>query len=157
VSEHPRKVTHNRATVIHRRRIIERLWVVGVVAWGLGRTVIVWETLGGYGVNPWVYGAIDVVSSVPYGLATARVVENLIDRDRVTALRWGVVAAVTFVLPDLYIVIAGRHMPVVVYVVLALLVVLLGTLAARGVVNKARAHHRHHLAELAAELTADQV
>lgn len=89
-----------------------------VVAYGLGRTIVVWQALGGYGVNPWVYGAIDLVSSVPYGLGTARVVTGVLDRDWARVRRWGTIAALAFVAPDVYIVFAGESMPWPVYVVL---------------------------------------
>src|SRR4051794_24640240 len=53
-----------------RRRRIEIVWVMLTVVYGLGRAVVVGVTLGQYGVNPWVYAAIDAATSVPLGLGT---------------------------------------------------------------------------------------
>ncbi|MSO38675.1 MAG: hypothetical protein EXQ69_10605, partial [Acidimicrobiia bacterium] len=60
-----------------RRRMVEVLWVVAALAYGLGRAIVVWKTLGDYGVNPWIYGVLDVISTVPYAIGTARVVTGV--------------------------------------------------------------------------------
>lgn len=121
------------------RVVLESTWVVGVVAYGLARTVVVWQVLGDYGVNPWIYGVIDVVSSVPYGLGTARVVTGILDRDWARVRRWGLIAVAAFSAPDLYIVVAGRGMPTLIYVVLGAWLLAGAALAARSVVRKHRA------------------
>jgi hypothetical protein len=120
------------------RIVLESVWVVGVVAYGLARTLVVWQALGNYGVNPWIYGAIDVVSSVPYAIGTARVVTGTMDRDWVRVRRWGLIAVAAFFAPDLYIVVAGHGMPALVYIVLASWVLVAAALAARGIAGKLR-------------------
>ena len=83
------------------RILLESTWVVGVLAYGLARTFVVWSALGDYGVNPWIYGAIDLISSVPYAIGTARVVTGCLDRDWARVRRWGLIAAVAFIAPNL--------------------------------------------------------
>ena len=122
----------------HRRVVFESIWVVGVVAYGLARTLVVWTALGDYGVNPWIYGVLDVVSSVPYAIGTARVVTGVMDRDRARVRRWGLIAVAAFFAPDLYIVAAGRGMPTPVYIVLVAWVLVAAVLAARGIAGKIR-------------------
>lgn len=123
-----------------RRRMVEVLWVAAAVAYGLGRAIVVWKTLGDYGVNPWVYGVLDVVSAVPYAIGTARVVTGVIDRDWARVRLWGTIAAVAFLVPDLYIVIVGKSMPWVVYVVLGVWFVGAVYFAVRSVTKKVRAN-----------------
>lgn len=120
------------------RFVLESTWVVGVLAYGLARTFVVWGALGRYGVNPWVYGVIDLVSSVPYAIGTAKVVTGIIDRDWARARKWGLIAVVAFIAPDLYIVIAGHGMPALVYVVLGAWVAVAALLAGRSVALKLR-------------------
>jgi hypothetical protein len=121
-----------------RRRVVESVWVVGVVAYGLARTLVVWQALGDYGVNPWIYGVIDVVSSVPYAIGTARVVTGTIDRDWARVRQWGLIAVGAFFAPDLYIVLAGHGMPRLVYLVLGVWVLGATVLATRGILGKIR-------------------
>jgi hypothetical protein len=120
------------------RVVLESTWVVGVLAYGLARTFVVWGALAGYGVNPWVYGLIDLVSSVPYAIGTARVVTGTIDRDWARVRKWGLIAAVAFIAPDLYILTAGHAMPAIVYVVLGTWVAAAALLAGRSVALKLR-------------------
>ena len=100
---------------------------------GFGRVTRGVVTLGRYGVNPWVYAGIEIATSGPYGVATARVITSLLDRNRQAAGRWAALGLAMFIAPDLYIVAAGRGMPAYVYVVVSVLVALLGTLALFGV------------------------
>ena len=116
-----------------RRKHVEHVWVAITLAWGFGRVLVVWGTLGRYGVNPWVYAGIELATSGPYGVATARVVTSLLDRNKQAAGRWAALGLAMFIAPDLYIVAAGRGMPAYVYVVVSVLVALLGTLALFGV------------------------
>jgi len=111
------------------RRLVERLWVILVIAYGAGRAIVVWKALGQYGVNPWIYLALDVASSWPYAVATARLVTSVIDREFSRARSWGVLAAVTFLIPDIYILAVAREVPTEVYVIVIAIISLLSLVA----------------------------
>ena len=121
-----------------KRRLLERLWIVVVVAYGAGRAFVVWKALGKYGVNPWVYLALDVTSSWPNAVATARLVTSVIDRKFDRARLWAILAAITFLLPDLYILVAARHVPTEVYAIIISIVSLLALIAAGSLYIKIR-------------------
>jgi hypothetical protein len=123
-----------------RRIVLERSWVVGVVLFTIGRFFVAYGALERYGVNIWMFGFIDIVTAVPYGVSTARVVGALVDRKYQVFTRWAFVAGATFIAPYLYLVWAGRDVgfPPVVFVVLGLLVVLFGANAVYGVTKRVR-------------------
>jgi hypothetical protein len=125
-----------------RRVVLERLWIAATVLYGVGKALVVWKALGDKGVNPWVYGVIDVTTSFALGLSTARTVGAAIDRDMTAARAWGALAVVTFFAPDIYIVVSGRNLPGIVYAVLAGIAAVTGTLAVRGARRKYRAGRR---------------
>ncbi len=125
-----------------RRRLLERLWVVGSVAYGGLRIFVADRTVRRYGVNIWVFGVVELTTSWLYGLSTARLVGALIDRHGRLAARWSIVAVATFLAPEAFIVLTGRHMPRVVYLVVAGLVTVLGTLAVASLVRRVRAARR---------------
>jgi hypothetical protein len=102
-----------------RRAVCTRAWVVAVLAWSLVRAVVVGRTLGRYGVSPWAYGALDLLVSWPYAMATAGVVTNLLDGELAAARRCGLVGAAAFLAPDLYLMLAGHGKPKVVYCAVA--------------------------------------
>ena len=121
-----------------KRRLLERLWVVVVIAYGAVRAIVVWKALGQYGVNPWIYLVLDVTSSWPYAVATARLVTSVIDREFSRARSWGVLAAVTFLIPDLYILVVARHVPTEVYAIIIAIISLLALLAILSLFIKIR-------------------
>ncbi len=112
-----------------RARRLEIAWVVAVVVYGIGRSLVVWKMLAKYGVNPLTYFVIDVGSSCLYGVATARLVRSGVRRDGKKAIKWGVLAAATFIAPDVYLVATLSRAPKYLYVVIAVIVVSLGLLA----------------------------
>ncbi len=124
------------ARQVARRRIYERIWIVLGVAWAVGRVFVAKATVERYGVNITVFAFIEILVAWPHALGAARVVTNLVDRDPHGAFRWGMLLAATHIAPELYIAVVGSHMPVGVYVSLALIVVGLGALAVVGIIQK---------------------
>lgn len=99
--------------------------MAAALVWSCARIWFVATTLGRYGVNPWLYAAVELGSSTPYALGASRTVRNLAARRPARAARWGALAVVCFLLPDLTIVLSGRGLPWWTFA-------LLGTVAAGG-------------------------
>ena len=125
-----------------RRDLCTRAWVAAVLAWSVARAVCVGHTLGRYGVNPWAYGALDLLVSVPYAMATAGVVTNLLDRRMAAAKRSGVVAAATFLAPDVYLLLAGHGKPTFVYLVVLAVAATFAVAALASIAVQVRAGRR---------------
>ena len=111
------------------RKAIERSWVIGVLLFVTVRFVLAYSVIaekGRFAVI--VFGILDLGTAVPYAIATARLVGSLVDRQVEAAARWGILAAVTFLAPYVWLAWAGREgqFPVVVYAAIALFVVSLG-------------------------------
>lgn len=100
-----------------------------VMTWSGVRIMAVWHWLERYGVDPVVYAMVDLGSSVPYAMASARTVGALVDRRYRLAARWGLVGAMCFIAPDLYIVASGQRMPWTVYAVILMILVVAAGLA----------------------------
>jgi hypothetical protein len=122
-----------------RRRLLERIWVIGSVAYGGLRIFVADRTVKRYGVNIWGFAVVELSTAWLYGLATARVVGAFVDRNARLAGRWGVLAAATFLAPETFVLLTGRRMPTVVYVVILALLTILGTLAVVSLRRRVRA------------------
>lgn len=126
-------------TRTRRRVVLERVWILLTVLYGIGRAAVVGAAFGDHGVNPWLYLVIDLVTSVPLGLSTARVIGGLVDHDFVAVRRWAVVAVAAFVAPDLYVLIAGRGIPAIGYGALGCFVAASAAISVLGVRRRAAA------------------
>ena len=82
-----------------------------------GATFVVWKALSKYGVNPIVFFVIDAITSWTYGIATARLTVSVVQRDWKAARKWAWASAVSFVTPQMYILIAAHHAPRDVYLI----------------------------------------
>ena len=114
----------------------ERLWVLLVVIYGVGKSIVVWHTLGKYGVNALLYLVFDVGAAIPYGLATARVVIYGLARDWPRVRIWGLIAIITHFIPDIYIFAVLREPPPFLLDGFIFLVVLFSVVALIGVVRQ---------------------
>ncbi len=126
-----------------QRRVLERLWIVGSVAYGGLRIFIADHTVRRYGVNIFAFAAVELGTSFVYGLATARVVGALVDRHRDALARWVPIALASFLAPEAFIVLTGHRMPRAVYLVVATIVVVMGSVATWSLVRKVRDERQH--------------
>lgn len=129
---------HSVAT-LRRRRHLSRSWAVLVIGWAVLRTLIVWAAVGDYGLNPWVYLGIDVVSASVDAYSTPKMVLSFIDEHYARACRWGLISLGVFLVPDAYIFLGTRSLPghLVAFILCIISVTLLA--AAVGIVRKVRA------------------
>ena len=125
-----------------RRTLLSRLWVLGSVGYGALRALLVWKFLSGYGVNPWVFAAVELVSSAGYGWASARLVIHVIDR-RWSALRWSAPATfLAYAVPDAYVFSAVGHLPDGLRATIITIVVVSVTLASVALAREIRRGRR---------------
>ena len=109
-----------------------------MIAWSVVRTIIIWAALGAYGFNPWIYLGIDLVCSTIDAITTPRMVLRFIDDRYRSAIKWGVVSLVAYVVPDIYIFEGTRTLPKKVIVILCVVIVAMFSLATVTVVRKVR-------------------
>ncbi len=118
-----------------RRKLFSYLWLMAVMLWCAIRIGAVSVWLSKYGVNTSVFAVVEIVSSIIYGVASARTVLALVDKRRRDALLWGSISAVSYLAPDVYVVSAGQSLPMMSYVVIITLIIVLGSV---GIVDARR-------------------
>jgi len=111
---------------VQRRKLFSYAWLVVVMLWCGIRIGAVSVWLSQYGVNTSIFAVVEIVSSVIYGVASARTVFSLVDKHRRNALLWGIASAVSYLAPDVYVFSAGQSLPLMSYVVIITLIVVLG-------------------------------
>ncbi len=114
---------------ITQQMIFARLWVALVMLWAGLRILAVEIWLVGYGVSIWWFAVIEVLSSVLYGVSSARLVKELSARRRNNSAKWGTFTLVGYVLPDTYLLSVGRAMPLATYLIVVSLAVAFAVIA----------------------------
>lgn len=131
-------VIQHTAETLRKRQMLSRVWAGVVIAWSVIRTIIIWAALGDYGFNPWIYLGIDLVCSTIDAITTPRMVLRLIDDRYKSAIKWGLVSLVAYVIPDIYIFADTRTLPKKVIVILCAVILAMLGLAVMTVVRKVR-------------------
>jgi hypothetical protein len=129
---------HHSVETLRKRQLLSRLWAVVVVAWAVIRTVIIWAAVGDYGFNPWIYVSIDLVCTTIDAVTTPHMVLRFIDERYKSAVKWGIVSLVAFVIPDVYIFVGTRTLPTNVIVVLCAVIGSMSCIAVYSIVRKVR-------------------
>ena len=136
---------HSAAT-LRRRKHLSRTWAGIVVAWSLIRTVIVWAAVGDYGLNPWVYLALDLGAATVDAFTTPRMVLSFIDDRFRQAVKWAVISLVVFVIPDVYIFLGTRELPTHLIIIVCTIVTLTLAVGVWGVTRRIRKGRTERLA-----------
>jgi len=114
---------------IARQTILARMWVALVMLWAGMRILAVEIWLVGYGINIWWFAVIEVLSSILYGLSSARLARALTIRHRKDAGKWGALTLIGYVMPDTYMLSVGRAMPIATYAIVISLAVFFAVIA----------------------------
>jgi len=111
----------------------------GMLVYSVFRALVVGKTLGEYGINPWIFLVLDAGSAVPLAWGQVRLVQGLKRNDPRLVQRSLMVVIVSFIAPYAYLVLgAGRPLPTVAYVVIALLVLGVGVATVWRIRSEAR-------------------
>ncbi len=138
----PLALKHHDPAVLARRKVLARSWAAVVIGWAIIRTVIVWAAVGDYGLNPWIYLAIDIVAACIDAVTTPRMVLSFVDDHFRQAAKWAVISLVAFMIPDLYIFLGTRELPKKIIIVVLVIISVTLTAGVVGVVRKVKAGRR---------------
>ena len=126
------------AETLQRRKRLSRVWAGVVVVWSLVRTAIVWAAVGDYGLNPWIYFALDLGAAIVDAFTTPRMVLAFIDDHYRQAVKWALISLTVFIIPDVYIFFGSRHLPKHIIIILCVIIGLTLAIGVYGVVRRIR-------------------
>jgi hypothetical protein len=117
-----------------------QIWLVLVLLWAIARALFINKLFGSHGVNGYIYLAVDLASSVPYAIYSARLVITFISREFTNVYRNAILTALFFYIPDVYILVTAQKVPSGLYLILFLTIALFSAFAiasiARDIRNK---------------------
>lgn len=125
-----------------RQTFWERIWTSTILLYTFVATFVVWKALHKYGVNPYIFFVVDLITSWFYGLATARLVVSIIHKRWSQTQKWGWLSAINFVLPQVYILVSARHVPHDVYLIIYGVIGVLVAFAIIGIAGQIRATNK---------------
>lgn len=119
---------------------VGKAWIATIFGYSALRALVVWPTLGTYGVNPWIFLAIDVGTAWPYAYGQVKLVKAAKHKDWQRVQIWTVVAVAAFMAPYVYIVGAGSgEMPTIAWIIIGALIVVFGVASTMRVIRQIKA------------------
>ena len=89
-----------------------------------------------YGIHPWIYLAIDLLSSIPYAHYSANLVISYLDKKWDNARINFLLTAIFFYVPDIYIFTAANKIPRPLLIGFIVSVLIFSTIAIVGIVRR---------------------
>lgn len=114
----------------------KRTWIFLVLAWAIIRTILVRDFFGAYGIHPWIYLSIDLLSSVPYAHYSANLVISYLDKEWANTRKNFPLTTIFFYIPDIYIFAAAKRIPRELLAAFVVSVLIFSTIAAYGIIKK---------------------
>ena len=97
---------------IVERRAARLAWGVAVLTWSIFRAFAIKYFFKHYGINFWAYLVVDLATSIPYAKYSADIALAFLKKDRLGLRRATILTAIFFYLPDLYVIVFSRKVPV---------------------------------------------
>ena len=114
----------------------KRTWFFLVLAWALIRTIAVKDFFSAYGIHPWIYLVIDLLSSIPYAHYSANLVISYLDKKWDNSRKYFLLTAIFFYVPDIYIFTAANKIPKPLLIGFIVSVLIFSTIAIVGIVRR---------------------
>ncbi|MBN2694881.1 hypothetical protein JXR93_09485, partial [bacterium] len=105
------------------------VFYTGMVIYMGFRIFITFKTLGKYGVNPYIFGFIDIVTVIPYAIGAPKIIYHVKNRNKNRIVQWLIIFAFSFIAPYIYIGISGKGIPLFIWGILAAIILTLGSQA----------------------------
>jgi hypothetical protein len=116
-----------------------RAWILTIFGYSALRALVVWPTLGTYGINPWIFLLIDVGTAWPYAYGQVRVISAARARDWRSVQLWSLIAVGAFIAPYAYIAGSGSgEMPLIAWIIIGALMVVFGAASLIRMVRQIR-------------------
>ena len=114
----------------------KRTWIFLVLTWAIIRTIVVKDFFSEYGIHPWIYLSIDLLSSIPYAHYSANLVISYLDKNWVTTRKNFFFTAIFFYIPDIYIFTAANRIPKQLLTAFVISVLIFSAIAGYGILKK---------------------
>ena len=124
------------------RQLVERWWIVIVLVWDIGKSLIVDKTFAKYGVNPYIYFFIVIGIAIPYAKSTAKMLFAILANHWRNALLYGAIASVLHFVPDIYILATAKQVPRSLFDSFIIAIVIFTIFAVHGVVTHVRSNRK---------------
>ena len=115
---------------------LKRAWIGVVLAYSFIRALLIWKIFAKFGVNPFIYLIIDLVSAYFYAIYSANLVEAVIKRQHRLTLKFLLLSLITNFLPDLYVLVSANSVPSFIFRTFIDVILILAIFATIGIIRE---------------------
>ena len=109
-----------------------------VLGYAVIRALLIWKVFAKFGVNPYIYLIVDLISAYFYAIYSTNLVEKYLQRNYRLTTKYLLLTIITNFLPDIYILITARSVPEFIFRTFVQIILLLALIAALGIIRDIR-------------------
>lgn len=113
-------------------------WIISTFGYGCLRVFLAHAYLSEYGLNIWLFAAIEISSSLLFGVASSRFVENLVRGVKQHRIRLGLAALSGYFAPDAYVLAASGEYPPTLRTIVSIIVLVSAVFTVVTLIAKVR-------------------
>ena len=91
--------------------VIKRAWIATVLSYAVVRTVLIWKIFQKYGVNQYLYLAIDLISAYFYAIYSTKLVVEASKTHYKKLIKYLALTLIFNFIPDLYVLTTASEVP----------------------------------------------
>lgn len=111
-------------------KIAEQVFKLSLFVYVFVRFIIAIPFLTPWGVNPYIFFLLDVITAFPYTIGVPKIVRYYQSKDFPRIINWSIILVASFLIPYIYILYAGRNQISSGFMIgIVLMVILLGVKA----------------------------
>ena len=108
------------------------------MVWSVVRIIFADVFFAKYGINIWVFAAVEAISAPVFARSTAKMAVSLSRHHLRKSVLWGLMTLMSFAAPDIYLLTTGKNLPWLAYLVVIGIMVMAATISMIGVRRKAQ-------------------
>lgn len=113
--------------------ILKRAWIASVLAYTVIRTLLIWRIFAKYGVNQYVYLAIDLIASYFYAVFSTKLIIEANQTHYRNLARYLFLTLLFNFIPDAYVLINAKEVPKFIIDSFIKIILILAVVAALGI------------------------
>ncbi|MFN8015028.1 MAG: hypothetical protein U0R17_00265 [Acidimicrobiia bacterium] len=125
-----------------RRKLFSKLWILIVLIYDAIRALVISHSLSKYGINGVYYFIFEITISIPYSICSFRFVMGLVDGKKINIYLYGMLTAILFFAPDLYVLLFANNPPLRVYAYYGLFLCFTTTVSVFGIFKEVKKKSR---------------
>lgn len=122
--------------------LIKRAWISAVLIYAVARTLVIWKVFAKYGVNPYAYLVVDIISAYFYAIFSTKLIVEVHRTHYKETIKYLSLTALFNFIPDIFILATASEVPRVIITSFIQIILILAVVAGFSLYREYRKRYK---------------